>query len=370
MAATLVTVRLQGFKSFANAEVELGPLNLLIGANGAGKSNFLGFFRLLQATTQRQLQGLVQKLGGAAALLHRGPKHTSSIEWAITLEEGGVRTRYEATLGHALPDRLMFTSEEVSSGASDNSSLYDGGTGGALASLLAGTPERLSPITASAFAQLRRLRVYHFHDTSDTAPVKQTVDLQDNRALRSDAGNLAAFLYMLKQAHPAHYREVVETVRLAFPLFDDFVLEPSRLNPNKLLLTWKERGSDYELGPHQLSDGTLRFICLTALLLQPFEHPDAPHIVTIDEPELGLHPYALNLLASMLQQASEKAQLIVSTQSASLLSAVGDPAAVVIVDRKDGASTLRRVTEEELAPWLDDYSLGDIWEKGVIGGRP
>jgi predicted ATPase len=218
--------------------------------------------------------------------------------------------------------------------------------------------------------RLDRFRSYHFHDTSPTADVKQSSELHDNRFLRANAGNLASFLYMLRSAHPQHYTQVRDTVRLALPGFDDFVTEPSRLNPNTLLLTWRERGSDYEFTAHQLSDGSLRFICLAALLLQPFGHPNAPHAITIDEPELGLHPYAVTLLGSMLKTASKNVQIVVSTQSASLVSAIDQPESVVVVERDGGASTLRRLEPPKVAHWLEDYSLGDLWEKGVIGGRP
>jgi predicted ATPase len=374
MQTSITALSLRGFKSFAEVNLPLAPLNVLIGANGTGKSNFLSFFRMLGAITQGMLQSFVQRQGGAGSLLHYGAKQTQRILATVDFHDGEKPSRYEVQLAYGVTDRIIFARELVARdvGQEELQGFLQLPSFGVETSLLAMTsgPEDQAKAAAEVLANLKRIRVYHFHDTSDTAAVKQSADLHDNRSLHSDAGNLAAFLYMLKQAHPAHYAEIRDTVRLAFPLLDDFVLEPSRLNANKLLLTWRERGSSYELGPHQLSDGTLRFLCLAALLLQPFDHPDAPHIVTIDEPELGLHPYALTLLASMLKSASQKVQIIVSTQSASLLGAIDEPGAVVVVERKLGATVLRRCTEEELAPWLEDYSLGDIWEKGVLGGRP
>jgi len=280
---------------------------------------------------------------------------------------------YSAEFTHVSPDVLMFTDEALEyTPVGKPSRKYDL-QGGHRETRLPSTIDRggLEGQTARYIKyHLDRWRSYHFHDTSDAASVKQMSDLQDNRYLHGDAGNIAAFLHMLRNAHPAHYGQIRDTVRMAFPPFDDFVAEPSRLNPNKILLTWRERGRRQEFGPHQLSDGTLRFICLATLLLQPFDHPNAPYTITIDEPELGLHPYAVTLLASLLETASKQVQIIVSTQSASLLGALDDPASVVVVERKNGASEPRRLKLESIDHWLEEYSLGDVWEKGVIGGRP
>jgi predicted ATPase len=133
-------------------------------------------------------------------------------------------------------------------------------------------------------------------------------------------------------------------------------------------LEWTERGRpDTPWKAHVLSDGTLRFICLATLLLQPPQL--MPDIILIDEPELGLHPYAINLLAQMLKRAAETKQVIVSTQSVELLNAMA-PEDVVVAGRDNGATTLKRLDSADLTDWLEDYSLGELWKRNVLGGRP
>ena len=212
---------------------------------------------------------------------------------------------------------------------------------------------------------VRNWRVYHFHDTGPQAPPKQTSDLNDNDRLRSDAGNLAAFLYLLQERYAAHYALIRSAVRQVFPRFDDFALRPNPLNPDTIRLEWRERDSDYRFGPHQLSDGTLRFICLATLLLQP----TLPSTVLIDEPELGLHPSALGVLASLVRSASARTQIIMTTQSVTLLDEF-EPEQVITVDRVEGASVFERLEADSLAVWLERYTLGEIWEKNVVGARP
>jgi len=183
--------------------------------------------------------------------------------------------------------------------------------------------------------------------------------------LRSDAANLAAFLYLLRNTYSSHYQRIVETIRLVAPFFDDFVLRPTPENQNKIRLEWREKQSDDYFDASYFSDGTLRFICLATLLLQP----QLPSLVIIDEPELGLHPYAINLLADMLHSAATKTQVIVSTQSVPLVNQFL-PADVIVVDREDNQSVFHRLKSEKLGEWLDQYGLGELWEKNVIGGRP
>lgn len=367
-------IELSGFKSIQHTNLQLGPLSVLIGANGAGKSNFLSAFKLLNALTEQNLQTFVGRQGGASALLHYGPKRTPGLSLHLAFHADAGENVYWAEFVHVAPDTLIFANEAIAfHRIGKDPRIPHSFGGGHRESLLSETIDAKGPATKNAqFIKYRldRSRSYHFHDTSDTAAVKQYASVNDNRYLHGDAGNLAAFLLMLRSAHPGHYAQIRDTVRLVFPRFDDFVTEPSRLNMRQVLLTWRERGSDHEFGPHQLSDGTLRFICLATLLLQPFDHPNAPFTITLDEPELGLHPYAITILASLLRGASERVQIVVSTQSASLLGAVDDPSAVVVVDRTATSSRLEHPDPTTMEAWLEEYTLGDIWEKGVLGGRP
>ena len=212
---------------------------------------------------------------------------------------------------------------------------------------------------------MKSWHVYHFHDTSATAKIKFPGDIEDNVELRDDASNLAAFLYLLRERHPAHYQKIVRSIQLVAPFFDNFDLKPSRLNPEKIRLEWREKGSDAYFNAHALSDGTLRFMCLATLL----QMPDPPATILIDEPELGLHPYAITLLAALLRSAATHTQVIVSTQSVTLVNQF-KPDDLVVVERQDNQSVFRRPDAQALAEWLEDYSVGELWEKNLLGGRP
>jgi len=176
---------------------------------------------------------------------------------------------------------------------------------------------------------------------------------------------LAAFLYLLQETQPDYYRQIVETVRLVAPFFNDFVLRPNPFNEDKIQLEWQEKGSDGPFSANYLSDGTLRFICLATLLQQP----NLPTTILIDEPELGLHPYAIVVLANMLRSAATQTQVIISTQSVPLVNQF-TPEDIIVVDRQDGQSTFERRSTANLEAWLDDYGVGDLWEKNLLGGRP
>ena len=137
------------------------------------------------------------------------------------------------------------------------------------------------------------------------------------------------------------------------------------MNPEKIRLEWEEHGSDTFFDTSALSDGTLRFICLATLLLQP----NLPSVVLIDEPELGLHPAAIHVLAGMLQSASTRTQLLVATQSVTLVNQF-ELDEVWVVDRKEGESHFNHLKEADMSVWLEDYGLGELWEKNILGGRP
>jgi predicted ATPase len=214
---------------------------------------------------------------------------------------------------------------------------------------------------------IRSWQVFHFHDTSSLAAVRNAQQVRDNLLLKYDASNLAPFLRMLGQKHPAAYKRIVDTVRMVAPFFDDFVWREEAGPDERIDLEWREVGDRRTpRGPRQLSDGTLRFICLATLLLQPERLQ--PSMIIVDEPELGLHPYALVVLAALLQQASDRRQVIVSTQSADLVNQL-DPADIIVVERRDGASVFERLDAKSLRHWLeDDYALGELWKMNVVGG--
>ncbi len=207
---------------------------------------------------------------------------------------------------------------------------------------------------------------YHFQDTSDSANVKRIHATNINVRLLPDAENLAAYLRMLKEKHETEYRYIIDTIQLALPFFGDFFHRPDA--SEYVELEWTQKGKpDMPFKAHMLSDGSLRFICLVTLLLQPIEL--LPDTILIDEPELGLHPYAIALLACIFKQVAERKQLIIATQSVELLNELS-PEDIIVVDQEDGASTFKRFTAEELSGWLTEYAMGELWQKNILGGRP
>jgi predicted ATPase len=209
--------------------------------------------------------------------------------------------------------------------------------------------------------------VYHLNDTSSSSPLRKTARIDDNRFLRPDGGNLPAFLYYLRKKHQEAYRLIVRTVQRVAPFFEDFQLEPLQLKPDDIKLEWRHKRSDQYFDASSLSDGTLRFIALATLFLQPEKY--RPSVILVDEPELGLHPYALEMLAALVRQASVTTQVIVSTQSSLLLDHF-EPEDVLVANRVNDGTQLTRLESPQLAKWLEDYSLGQLWEKNEFGGRP
>jgi predicted ATPase len=316
-----------------------------------------------------RLQQYIGTTGRAQSLLHFGPKVTPQMEAQLEFDVDNAVDTYSMRLFHAAGDTLVFADESLSF-------LQTGYTTPKLVPLGSGHDEtRISQDadrgekTAKVFRHLlNHCRVYHFHDTSPTARVRQYGYVGDNRWLMPDAANLAAFLLRLRnENNGAVYQRIVTTIRLVAPFFDDFVLEPEGPNNRDILLNWRDKGSDQVFGPHQLSDGTLRAVCLVSLLMQPEDQ--LPDLIIVDEPELGLHPYALNVIASLFKKASHHAQVLISTQSTSLLDNF-DPEDVVVVNREGRESVFTRPDVEKLKAWLEEYSLGEIWEKNVIGGGP
>jgi predicted ATPase len=367
------TITIQGYKSIKSlVDFELRSLNVLIGANGSGKSNFLGAFRFLASVVGDNFPVDVQKWGGPEALLHYGKKTTPRMEMEVCFSpDQAVQNGYRITLEATQDNRLIFTREEPWIHSPHLNNAWPLGSGHERARVGTDNAKESAQVSLHVAAKLKIWRQYHFHDSGDTALVKGRRPINENLRLLPDAANLAAYLRKLK-SNPAwlpSYSRIVDTIRLAAPFFGDFVFRDDETE--YIELEWSERGKpDIPWKAHMLSDGTLRFICLTTLLLQPANL--LPDTVLIDEPELGLHPFAINLLADMLQQVAETRQVIVSTQSVELLNAFA-PEDIVVVQREQDETVLKRLSNLELADWLNDdyhYSLGELWQRNILGGRP
>ncbi|SHE22901.1 AAA family ATPase [methanotrophic endosymbiont of Bathymodiolus puteoserpentis (Logatchev)] len=353
------SLTVSGYKSIKELKsFELRNLNVLIGANGAGKSNFIGLFRMLNEMYEQNLATYVQVQGGPDAILHFGRSTTDRFHAEFYFDNNG----YKFDLIPTNDNRLIFE-REVSWFAGmlfDSQPSVNLGTGHE-ESKLKEAKDQYSPYVRESVSNWR---VYHFHDTSETAKVKQKHERSDNLRLKSDAANLAAYLQLLKEDYSHEYLRIVETIRLVLPFFGDFI----HRDQSTIELEWHQKGKpDTPFKAHMLSDGSLRFICLATLLLQPTKL--LSDTILIDEPELGLHPYAITILADIFKQVSEKKQLIISTQSVELINELM-PEDVIVVDQEEEASTFKRLVPEELKDWLEDYSIGDLWKQNVLGGRP
>lgn len=357
--AQLKRLTVRGFKSIRElTDFELRNLNVLIGANGAGKSNFISLFRMLGQLAEGRLQLFVKDEDGPDALLFGTRKRTRQLEAEFYFADNGYRFTLQAS-----GDRLVFTREETWFHGDFAKKAHHLGSGHDEAKLPDVKHDTFAPYVRNAVGSWR---VYHFHDTSVSAPVRHSQPVRDNLRLKPDGANIAPFVRLLRERHSAYYNRIVETVRLVAPFFGDFVY---RAEPGERVdLEWFDAADpDTPFGPRQLSDGTLRFICLAVLLLQPTSLQS--DTILLDEPELGLHPYALNVLAGMLKQAAEARQLIVSTQSVELINAL-EPEDIIVVNRESGASTFERLNPEALSEWLKEYTLGELWKRSIIGGRP
>ena len=364
----LETITIEGFKSIHSVQgLKLNSINIVIGPNGSGKSNFIGVFSFLHAVREGRLQDYVIKAGGANKILHFGTKVSSGLYIHISFQGG--TNQYSIGLEPTESDELIPTTEFAYFW---NKQKYNSPIGypvernGKEAGI---SNEKISNRVAQYVKDhLDSWRVYHFHDTSSSSPMKKTMDVNDNRYLRADGSNIAGFLYYLQQKHEDSYDLIKRTVQRVAPFFEDFRLAPQKLNPEKIRLEWEHKGSDDYFDGSSLSDGTLRFIALTTLFLQPESY--RPSVILVDEPELGLHPYAITLLASLIKQASTKTQVIISTQSPLLLDHF-EPEDVLVADRVDGGTVLTRLeSSSSLDKWLEEYSLGQLWEKNELGGRP
>ncbi len=345
-------ISVSGFRSIAQLEqLPLGPINVLIGANGSGKSNLIQVFALLRAWQRGRLDQYVALTGGADRNLHFGAKVTTRLAVGVLFKD---EKTYDVEFQTSDDDRLV--PDKLSAGPAPKS--------------LPGDDETMKRVMLFKEMQDQRLkqwRVYHFHDTGKGAPLLKTAYLGDNEFLREDGENLAPFLYYLKHREKTSYKRIQQTFRLVAPFFDDFILEPMPENEQMLRLGWCHRTSDARFDISGFSDGTLRFLALATLLLQPAHL--RPPIILLDEPELGLHPYAITLLCSLIQSVAVETQVILATQAPFLVDQF-DPEDVIVVDRVDGRSEFRRLSSEKLKSWLENYSLGDLWLKNELGGRP
>ncbi|WP_421977585.1 AAA family ATPase [Roseivirga seohaensis] len=359
-------LEIEGYKSIKELKIELKPINILIGSNGAGKSNFISFFKLLRAIFNQRLQHFVLEEGKADNLLYFGRKRTEYLFGKVIFKEGRDNNAYYFALAPNKQGGLFIEQE----GAGYNVSRDHYGNYFSKNNL---EESRVAienyPRNQYLRDYLKQLQIFHFHDTSSTSSLRRDCDVENNRYLNHDGSNLPAYLYYMKVKHPIVYKRIEYTVRSVAPFFDHFILEPSRLGDGRIELRWNETDDvDSNFSASQFSDGTIRFIALATLLLQP----EPPKVIIIDEPELGLHPFAISKLAGMIQAASSRTQLIISTQSVNLVDQF-DPGDIIAVDRsrEEKQSIFMRLDEGNLTEWLNEHTMGELWQRNIIGvGQP
>ena len=369
--ATLHRLTVRGFKSIRSLEeFEVRGVNVLIGANGAGKSNLLDVFRSVSELAGDRWQVHVKQEGGADALLYGGRRKTPSLEIALSFDRGHYYYSFSA---EAAGDDLVLSREWLSPGAAQaaepvTARRLSGRSSGWSTEDVSDNLKELAIYRLSTYAlsAIRDWRIYHFGDTSRVSGMRCPQEVRDNLRLKADGTNLAPFLRFLRERHPRRLQDIVKTVRIAAPFFGDFVYRTNV--EERVELEWYHRDDpDTPLGPRQISDGLLRFVCVATVLLQPPELQPDP--IMIDEPELGLHPSALTLLAEMVRGASQARRVILCTQSADLVSEF-DPEEVVVVNRRNGESVFERLDSDQLTDWLENYTVGDLWKANVVGGGP
>jgi predicted ATPase len=368
MTTFLKRITVKGFRSLRDVTLtDIGPVTVLIGPNGSGKSNLLGAVQMLRVLASGSLQLFVGRNGGASFLMHYGPRRTPVIEYAVEIEGDQGSNRYEARLGWAAGESLIFLEEKVGHRRSSADEWK-------WVSLGAGHREtRLNEAAHDTTVRttqwlLQRLNFFHFHDTSLDSELRRHARRNDERYLHSMGSNLAAFLLRLRNAadpkEQAAYHRIEGMLRQIAPFIRK--LEPTEISGDAVRLDWIDDLGE-RFGVANLSDGTLRALALFTALGQPVE--ELPPFCEVDEPELGLHPAALDLFCELVRSASAHCQILLATQSPALLDHF-DAHEVVVADRVDHATAFRRLDAKELAGWLEEYTLSDLYDMNVLGGRP
>lgn len=356
---------IQNYKSIRDARIDLKEINILIGENGAGKSNFISFFELVKALFDQRLSSYMLTNGGINAQLYQGLKHSGFISGIIDYDNTHAFV-FELKPRQGEKAYISYTGNLINT-TSERSKIYHRWDKN-----IWDKDAEESKISDDAYAGSKYLKkllesfiVYHFHDTGKTSPMRQSCAIDDNAFLRYDASNLPAVLYRLKETDQKAFTLIENTIRSIAPYFKRFKLAPMSIDPTKIKLEWEENASDMYLDAFSLSDGTLRFIALSTLLLQT----RLPETIIIDEPELGLHPAAMTKLGALIKMASKRTQIILATQSLELINnfSIDD---LIIVGRDGNQSTFNRLKESDFNLWLESYSPGELWEKNVLGARP
>lgn len=359
------SVTIEGFRSLRDIQsLELPQLTVLIGANGAGKSTLIRFFEMLSWMLKaKSLQEFVVRHGGGDDQFFMGARKTSRIHAELCLETAAGYNDYRFDLAHlSAGDTVMVMNEAYrfsDRSRSTKAPWIELGQVGKESGLL----DQRNKTAITITNLLRQCSTYQFHDTSINAAIHNRWDITDSFRLRSDGGNLAAVLQDLLVTDAKRYELIVKQIRRVLPTFKNFVLEEEA---GKVLLRWIGNQSEKVFGSHLTSDGSLRLFCLLTLLNLP---PDRlPDVMFFDEPELGLHPHAITLVAEMFKRLSMKRQIFIATQSPYMVDCF-ELENIIVASANNGETVLRNLPREKYQEWLDDeYELSGIWLKQAVGG--
>jgi predicted ATPase len=383
-------IHVEGFRRLNNVHVKLKPLNVVIGANGSGKTSLLDVFSLLAASACGRLKEAISDLGGIDANLTNlarvkgqkarflainiaaGMPALRQIAYRIALAPQGVGfeiSEENLTQQHAeKPPPMQYIQ------ARQGHARYFGQRGqkkslfppnweyNSTESALSQVPKML--LDAEGFrGRLASSTHYHVLDVSRRAPIRLPQQMRDSQLPGHDGENLVSCLYTLRETNPDRFETIEATLRAGFRDFERLNFPP--VAAGTLAMTWKDKTSKNPFYMHQLSEGTLRFLWLATLL----QSPGLTAVTMIDEPEVSLHPELLSLLADLLREASQRTQLIIATHADRLIRFL-KPSEVLTIDVSDeSAAEVRRADELDLDKWLEDYTLDEVWRMGRIGAR-
>jgi predicted ATPase len=400
-------IKIEGFRSFKQIELDLAPLSVLIGPNNGGKSNFLDLMSLMAEAGQGRLKRGIDARGGYFGVAFgpdgfddiliefRFPKFSSrSLLSLLPGFPGKERSNVRFKVGLLISDifragdiRDEEVTEELISPSARQVSLVKRDASGCVFRSIDGVGDEVEerkvlesdselaifqvkdlfkyPTPYNLLKDLQEWTVYRDIDVRSEAPVRLPALLRPTLRLSENGANLSSVLHSIQQGHPDVWEEILELLHTACPEFRDIRI-PGEGGDGKVLLRWYEPPYEKEgVSPNLLSEGTLKFLCLVAIL----KSPDPPPLICIDEPEIGLHPDWIKLVAEMMQSAAARTQLIIATHSPQIVARL-DPEQVIITEKENGETRLRQLQRQDLEKWLKEFNLSDLWLAGHFGGRP
>jgi predicted ATPase len=409
------SVTIKNYKTIKELnDFPLRNINVLIGANGSGKSNFLQFFNFVNIYLSQQhghrfiinpadhFNAYILKKGGASRFLSYHGKFGENIfcelafvepmireinaDWVYLIDEDYKNTKSQEQIQNIKEKvcgyidgnyhnifKLIYSKNiwkkfdvKFEYGGLGNEQLEE------LVILHGFDYLIVNLMTVINKKYCHNVRQYHFHNTTENSPIISDQPICYNERLWPDGGNIAPFIYRLNKEFPEEYEFLIRSIRMLVPDFYDFYIEEGKRETDTVALYWlnvNDLGSESDLRYHptELSDGSLRIICLLTVLLQPAEL--MPKVIIIDEPELGLHPQAMSMIADLIRCLSDDKQFIIATQSPEFLDLFETDDVIVVDKSDDGTSDFKRLEQDKLKGWLENYQLSALWKKNVIGGN-